>query len=290
MDNPNINLEKLSEPITRLIEVISKGVGTLYAPFGTVRQAKADSAAKIIFAKGEIEVAGLIERANARVEYREILRQKNIEKISEIAAHELPKEVSPEMPNHDWILQFFDCAQDVCEEDIQVLWGRILAGEVASPGSYAKRTLQFLRTIDKLEAEKFTQLCSFSITNNEGWRYLVSDKQTFKEVTKSLGPKAYIEHFISIGLLLPTPNYLCASSVTGIEASYFGKKYVFNGPPKPPDKQILPKIELFCKFFHFSSVGQELAKIAGATKIEGYVERLSDSLNAELKISLNEQN
>ena len=50
MENPIVNLEKLSEPLTKLVEVISKGVGTLYAPFGTIRQAKADAEATIIVA------------------------------------------------------------------------------------------------------------------------------------------------------------------------------------------------------------------------------------------------
>ena len=48
MSNPLVDLKGLSEPLTKLVEVVSQGIGTLYSPFGTVRQAKADAKSKII--------------------------------------------------------------------------------------------------------------------------------------------------------------------------------------------------------------------------------------------------
>jgi hypothetical protein len=63
MANPLISLENLTEPLTKLVEVVAAGIGTLYAPFGTVRQAEADAKAKVILAKANTEVLSLQQRA-----------------------------------------------------------------------------------------------------------------------------------------------------------------------------------------------------------------------------------
>ncbi|HAS8313071.1 TPA: DUF2806 domain-containing protein [Vibrio vulnificus] len=115
------NIDKLSEPVTKLIEVTSAGIGKLYHPLGIVRQAKADAKAKIIIAKADAEIAELNKRANERVEHREMLRQNNIENVVSIAANEMPTEVSENPVDVDWTLQFFDAAQDVCDNDMQLL-------------------------------------------------------------------------------------------------------------------------------------------------------------------------
>ena len=144
MVNSIIDLKNLSEPLTKLVEVVAKGIGTLYAPFGTIRQSKADAAAKIILANADAEVLSIQQRAQNRIMHREQMRQENIERIALGAAKELPTTVSSEEIDTDWITQFFDHAQDVSDLDMQKLWSRILAGEVSKPGSYSKRTLQFL--------------------------------------------------------------------------------------------------------------------------------------------------
>jgi hypothetical protein len=44
---------------------------------------------------------------------------------------------------------------------MQQLWSKILAGEANKPGTYSRRTINLLYSIDKLEAELFTNLCSY---------------------------------------------------------------------------------------------------------------------------------
>jgi hypothetical protein len=52
-------------------------------------------------------------------------------------------------------------AQDVSDEQMQSLWGRILAGEVAAGGSFSRRALAAVRLLSKEEANTFTRFCSF---------------------------------------------------------------------------------------------------------------------------------
>ena len=93
--------------MTKLVEVTAAGIGTLYRPFGTIRQAKADAKAKVILSKADVEILTLEQRAKFRLEHRETLRQENIERIVLQAADEMPANVSNESVDKDWILQFF---------------------------------------------------------------------------------------------------------------------------------------------------------------------------------------
>lgn len=280
MDNPLSNLKDLSKPLTKLVSAISKGIGTLYSPFGTVRQAEADARAKIIHAEADAQVQSIQDRAKNRLMYREALRQENIERISCIAANELPEKVSDDDIDDDWIIQFFDHAQDVCDSDLQTLWARILAGEVTSPGKYSKRTLQFLKTLDKDEAEKFTQLCSVAIQSNEGCDYILHSKATTDAIRNQLGEGGWMEHFKSIGLLSPTEHLPAPSDFNGAKITYHGTHYLIEGPEKA-ETQTISTMELPVSLTMFSVIGQQLAGIAGAEPIDDYIESLASSLQAE---------
>jgi uncharacterized protein DUF2806 len=47
---------------------------------------------------------------------------------------------------------------------MQHIWAKVLAGEANSPGTYSKRTVNFLGSLDKQDALLFTKLCGF------GWQ------------------------------------------------------------------------------------------------------------------------
>ena len=100
------------------------------------------------------------QRSTSRREYQERKRQENIERITSIAAAELVSEqaVPNERPDPDWITRFFGNAEDVTSEQLQELWGRILAGEIKRPGSYSLRSLEFVKSIGKQEADLFEKL------------------------------------------------------------------------------------------------------------------------------------
>ena len=73
----------------------------------------------------------------------------------------LHEDANPESVDNDWIVNFFDKSRIVSDSEMQELWSRVLANEANSPGSYSKRTVNFLSDMDKNEAESFTKLCGF---------------------------------------------------------------------------------------------------------------------------------
>src|SRR5436305_2043650 len=91
----HLDLKALSEPVTKLIECVSKGVGTLYKPTAIVKEAKATAEANLILTQGEIDRERLM-RAAHRVVFLEDRRQGVIESIITQAIGQLPEAVSQE--------------------------------------------------------------------------------------------------------------------------------------------------------------------------------------------------
>lgn len=52
----------------------------------------------------------------------------------------------------DWLFRWRDNASDVSSDELQALWGKVLAGEVKCPGTFSMRTLEFLRNISRDDA------------------------------------------------------------------------------------------------------------------------------------------
>lgn len=101
-----------------------------------------------------LEFGGGISRGIA---IRETRRAINLEHIIQQAGAEaigVNDDVVSDAPlNPDWLARWRDSAQDVSDEDVQRLWARALTGEIQSPGRYSLRTLDFLRSVSKPEAE-----------------------------------------------------------------------------------------------------------------------------------------
>ena len=217
--------------LDKLLDYVASGVGAIAGPMlapwrasreGKTRMIKAETDARIrrIQAAEGSSTSQLIakEQAEARkyvvpdklepngtirirpddvrnaMEFQAEKRLRNLGAIAGHAAEELgDTEVHDHDPDPDWIARFFDGAQDVSSEELQKLWGRILAGEVKSPGQTSLRTLSILRDMTQSEAQDFSKLTRFRIIT------FIFDKG----VQKVLGKHStnLMVHFADIGLL-----------------------------------------------------------------------------------------
>jgi len=119
----------------------------------------------IVYVNGEMsarrrEHAALAERAEQRELADSVRQQGNLEDILELAAGEgeAEEEVSNKPVDSDWIIRFFSIAKDVNSEEMKIIWAKILAGEIKSPGKFSLRTLECIRNISKAEAAIFQKL------------------------------------------------------------------------------------------------------------------------------------
>ena len=130
-------------------------------------QAKAQAEAREILLADDASVTGELDIAGAvtqRIRFQEEKRLLNISSVVGQAAKELGEtDVPDDELDHDWSARFFGEVQDVSSADMQVLWARILAGEVAQAGSTSIRTLGILKNLDRPTARLFATLCSVCV-------------------------------------------------------------------------------------------------------------------------------
>lgn len=172
------------KPLEKLIDVISKGVGKLYEPKAIRKEADAKAYEIEIIEKAKSKALqnhkdieqDIIDRIEERILHRELKKQKNLDQINYIAADQLKNEteVSAEPVNEDWANRFFEYAEDISNEEMQNLWGKILAGEVKRPNSYSLRTLELLKNISKTEAEVFLKFTRISIIS-QNTAFVIND-------------------------------------------------------------------------------------------------------------------
>jgi hypothetical protein len=180
--------------VSKIIDAVSSATGTLYEPrkIRNAAKAKADSNRILSRETAESEVdttlllasQGIMQTNNDRVYDQEMLQraanrfrqkvvdgQQNIDNITEIALQNtvdvVPDKVTDEELDKDWSRRFFSYAEDVSDEGMQGIWGKILAGEVAVPGTYSLSLLELLRRTDKKAAELFMKL--LTLTSNDGF-------------------------------------------------------------------------------------------------------------------------
>jgi len=172
----------LSQPLTKLVETIDHAIGKYYEPIGVKRMAKAKAVEfqtiseainnninlPSVYSAGDITIDTqnydeLIKRASSRLLFQEVRKQQNIEAIVDIAYSELEKEqsVTVEPVDLDWTIRFFNSVEDVSNEDMQKLWGKVLAGEIKQPRSFSLRTLEKIKNLSQYEAELFQELSNY---------------------------------------------------------------------------------------------------------------------------------
>ena len=279
-NNSIVNLGDLSKPADTLIKKISKAVGGLFAPFQIRRIAEAEADATIIRARSEVEASKiktqseieqveLRQRTVHRLITEEMQRQKNMEDITFKAIPHLQEDANPDDMSDDWIANFLDKGRIISDGEMQSLWGRVLAGEANVPGTYSKRTVNFVSELDKSDADLFTKLCGFC------WDIgyvvpLVFDEQMEIYTTSGINFDA-LRHLESIGLI--------QSAVSGhfgedklpeiINACYYGKWLRLNISSNNYDYLEIGKVLL-------TKIGEELAPICGSQPVDGFYEYVTE--------------
>jgi len=105
--------------------------------------------------------------------------------------------------DEDWLYTWKEYAGRVASEDLQRLWGSVLAGEIKSPGRYSIRTMEFLKTLSKAEAEVISKLARYALGG---------------QIVRS--QKAYLEsNSINFDLLLRMQELGIVSGVEGMGLS-----------------------------------------------------------------------
>ncbi|MBK2110393.1 DUF2806 domain-containing protein [Francisella tularensis] len=272
--NSIINLGGLTKPATVLIEKVSNAVGVLYEPCRIRKKAKAEAEAEKIKVLASIELNEIQQRAIDRLVHQEERKQENIESITAKAAQNLKENAEVENLEEDWVAHFFKQCDTVSDKEMQSLWSSLLSGEASKPGTFSKRTVDCVASMDKKDAKLFTEFCQFCILDGEMLPFIFdveSEIFTKKGITFSS-----LKHLDSIGLISfePVSGYIRKGFPKYAKLYYFEMPISIEFNKDDGNKIETGKVLL-------TQVGQELAPICGAERNEEFyfyvIEKLFNS-------------
>ena len=219
----------LGKVVVKSIEVVVAAIGAAASPELKLREAEAEAKAVVIRTRGDVEAEG-IRRAQRRIDRAETRRQQNIESIGETAIQllaETPAAASegtasgsaePQQPiSVDWVNAFFARCQDVGDSEMQVLWAKVLSGEIRQPGTFDARTVHAVSLLSKHEAEIFTLYARY-ILMHSSVAYGVIRPADGRYLARKGLTAHHLERLDAIGLV--TDKFSLRAQETAVELSY----------------------------------------------------------------------
>lgn len=212
---------------------------------------------------------------------KDLKRIKNQKAVAEIAFREakVGTDFSEESGvDEEWFERYMDAAKFVSSEEMQLIWGKILAGEFEKPGSTPPNMIRVLSEITPELAQAFQKICSMGVSVTE----LKENNQVNEWGTINIVPYfSNIERLEKKGISFKILNELDSLGI--IKFSYereFGSSFSF---PKlllffDNEFEIVEEESLPIGNVMFTSVGNALFKIIEPVKIEGYHEMIKEYL------------
>jgi len=273
---------------------------------GKAEEIKAYSQARvqIIKATGEklaesIEIDNSLARIATETHTSKILRQqKNSIGVLKYATEELSAlsigaRVEPTLKadhntdgteeiSEDWLNAFESEAVNMSSEQMQQLFGKMLAGEIQRPSTYSVRTVKLMGQMDNRVAKKFRAFCSLTFS------YIVNTGEIVDSRLFTLGDKSHRNlakfdlHWLDIDVLV---EYGLLTEQAPFQVSYSNVVLGYHDRHKPTPivyrkkawkfKPIAPKTANdFENYFEYgiglSRVGRELLNIVEPEENEAY--------------------
>lgn len=257
----------LVSPCEKLISATQAAIGKLYEPRYNKRMADAkayeiqqvgkalaeNSDIPIVYDKGSItmdttDFDALIKRTQSRLAYQELRKQTNIESVLSNAYNHLENEppVTDDPIDPDWLIRFFNSVEDISNQQMQYLWGKILAGEIKHPNSFSMRTLNVLKNLTQSEAELFMRISPyiFVCPGNEQkniFDYFIPTTNTFgeNELSKYQIPYSDILTLSEAGIINHSANIIISMHLEPEETDSIigtqGRIECYNGSESPID-------------------------------------------------------
>ena len=151
-----MDLNPMVRALDKLLDYTASGIGAVAGPMLAPWRARRASAALQITAQGQADALHTIATAQAdardvlasnasdvrveidiaetvrqRIQFQEEKRHRNIGSVVGQTAEQLgDNEVPDQEPDHDWTARFFNYIQDVSSEEMQLLWAKVLVGQI----------------------------------------------------------------------------------------------------------------------------------------------------------------
>jgi uncharacterized repeat protein (TIGR03899 family) len=235
----------------------------------------------------------LQDRTQIRVQKDLLRKQQNIEAIIKCSVQYCSNQQVVDRADHDWFCRFIDLCNNISNKTMQDLWAKILAGEMASPGSFSYKSLKAFQTMSMIEAKLFAKACSLSIKDHsrQSMRIISGGYQPpnlLNFFKKNRNIKLNLSHFglTYAELLTLADNQLIfiQETETTTFATGEGLQLNFHGT----NLQLTAKKNqaVLC-FYKFTPIGAELAQLISDNPDQSYFSAIKAKLAPLFSISDN---
>jgi hypothetical protein len=238
-------------------------------------------------------------RAAATKFAHKIIRERvNLDQVSEIAAADLKSEPLTtgteqlEAPpiSEDWLNVFESEAAHMSSEQMQYLFGKILAGEIRRPTSYSIRTIKLVAQLDNSAAAWFRLLCSLSISLRVPHSNMIIDARVVSlggdAGSNSMKDYGITFHVLNIlqeyGLIISDYNSYMGYSTAVMDEGEIAPSMIYQNAQWALMPKVAPPLnEPFRQTFDmhgvaFSRAGTELLPVVAITPNDQYTEALNN--------------
>jgi len=190
----------------------------------------------------------------------------NVNEILEKTAKLLDttEEISKEKVDTDWAARYFNTVKDISNEEMKIIWSKLLADEITRPGTISLRTIDLLRNLSSREARLFQSIvsCSASIP---GTMFILGDDNLRS----------------SFGLGQNDISLMQELNLLHSEGLYWNLQTIGNGMNLMQfDDKLAVVIETTdvkksLSIYKFTNIGKELSKLVERENIERYLKDIA---------------
>jgi hypothetical protein len=276
---------------------------------GAEKRAEAQARVKII-STGADQIAAQMqvdpEYARAAVKkygQRIIREQVNLDKVSVAAARELQgsnvdaekADEAAEIPpiSDDWLNTFEKEASQKSTEEMQLLFGKILAGEILRPSSFSLKTVKLMGELDSRAANLFQRLASLAVSLRVSGTIVdarvvslsgSAAQNSLQDYGLGFGTLNLLHEF---GLIIPDYNSYMDYRASVVVGSNVSLPFTFQNRQwalLPPEERA-PQQELRLNGVALSAAGKELLDIVDIVLDEEYSAAL-EAFFGKIKLSM----
>lgn len=102
----------------------------------------------------------MLQIANTKKTFKELQNQMAIAEIAQSAAKEGTDFSINSSVDDEWFSRYMDAGKHVSDEEMQIIWGKILAGEFENPGNTPPSVIRILSEMTTKYAKVFANICS----------------------------------------------------------------------------------------------------------------------------------
>ena len=119
--------------------------------------------------------------ASGYMTYTEFYKAANFLHVAELADQVFKQDYQNKADENqkydfDWYMRFYDIVGNISDEEMQVLWAKILAGEIHKKGTYSLQLLDILKNFTQKQAELFNRVCSHCFISGDNV-YIPNDNE-----------------------------------------------------------------------------------------------------------------